>query len=185
MTFKLGPRQRKYTRKETQTPRTLPLHRLQPEQHQEPRIVPVGAINIGVLRRRPVLPVGLVVRDAVIPLHNGDGGQFGQPDFHSLAKERLQRRVVGRGLPHLIDQRVKRRIRPAPEPLRVRAGGLDEAAVVEPQGEVRIAHARAVAHQEGPRRALRHPRKRIGRHAEVGVETRPLQLRPPRPAPSP
>ena len=117
------------------------------------------------------------MRDAVIPLHDGDGRQLGQPDFHGLAEERLQRGVVGRGLPHLIDQRVKRRIRPAPKPLGVRAGGLDEAAVVEPQREVRIAHTRAIAHQERPRRALRHARKRVGRHAEVRVETRPLQLR--------
>ena len=103
MTFKLGPRQREYTRKETQTPHTLSLHRLQPEQHQEPSVMPVGAVDIGVFRRRPVFPISLVVRDAVIPLHDRDRGQLGQPDFHGLAKERLQRRIVGCSLPHLIN----------------------------------------------------------------------------------
>ena len=50
MTFKLGSRQREYTRKETQTTHTLSLHWLQPEQHQEPRVVPVGAVDIRVFR---------------------------------------------------------------------------------------------------------------------------------------
>ena len=75
--------------------------------------------------------------NAVEPLEQGNGRQFGQPDLEGLAKQRHERRVVGRSLAHLIDQVVEIRVAPAPEIRSGRAGGLDVAAVVE--GEVFLA----------------------------------------------
>ena len=114
--------------------------------------------------------------DAVEPLEQGNGGQFGQPDLEGLAEQRHQRRVVRRGLAHPIDQAVEVCVAPAPEVLGGRAGGLDVAAVVEPEGEVRVAHGPAVAHDKGAGRALSHAGIGVGKHAEGGVETRAAQL---------
>ena len=46
--------------------------RLQIEQYQQPGAAPIGAVDIGIVLRGPVGPIGLVVRDAVWPLHDGD-----------------------------------------------------------------------------------------------------------------
>ena len=84
----------------------LDLRWLKSQQHQKPRIMPIGTVYVGIVYRRPVFPVGLVLRYAVIPLNQRNGGQFTQPNLHGLAKEILQLGIIGRRLSHLINNRI-------------------------------------------------------------------------------
>ena len=85
------------------------------------------------------------MRDAVRPLDDGNGGQLGQPEVHGLSIELVHFRGVGRGLAHLVNQRVVGRVLPAPRHVGRFAGGLDKAAVVLAQHKIGVAHRAEVA----------------------------------------
>ena len=117
------------------------------------------------------------MRDPVIPLQERDRRQFLKPNLHRLAIEPHQFRVTGGHFRHLVDDPVVVFVRPAPEILGRRVGRLHETAVVEPEREIRVAHATAVPVNKGPRLALSHSRIGVGGHTKISVETRLLQLR--------
>ena len=116
------------------------------------------------------------MRDAVRPLDEGDRGQLGKPKVHGFAVELVHLRGVGRGLAHLIDQRVVGRVLPAPRHVGWFAGGLDKAAVVLAQHKIGIAHRAEVADQVRAGRALTQARGKIRSHAEGGVNAGLFEL---------
>ncbi len=93
----------------------------------------MGAVDIGVLFGRPVLPIGRVPRDALVVLHELNIGQLGQPDFHRTPPDVAQLFRVGRrhGV-GFVDQLVVLGVLPAGEVGLMRAGNRDRNALIKP-----------------------------------------------------
>src|SRR6185312_13431493 len=70
---------------------------LQLIENERERQVPEGAIDVRVLLVRPTRPVGVVVRNAVVPLLDRNIRQLRQPDRHSPLPLIQQLGLIGGG----------------------------------------------------------------------------------------
>src|SRR6267378_5569197 len=138
--------------------------------------MPEGAVDVGVLLRRPVRPVRRVHRNAVEVVHERDVGKLGDPDLHGLAEQLRQPGLVAHvGNEDVVDDLVVGLVLPPREVDEMAARHGHAHALVEPQRVIGIVDASAVPVERAGVLPLLEAVVEIRGQAEAGVDALALQ----------